>query len=98
MNKLPVEDAGTLGVRRKQPNHKCDFQLEIKGKPERNGKAGIKLRSEIEKKLTVQRVVQRRQAKREGENDREIRINMTRPAVEGVTHSTAGKYLSEVSF
>lgn len=35
MHKLPVEDTGALGVRREQPNHKCDFQLEIKGKPER---------------------------------------------------------------
>lgn len=35
MHKLPVEDTGALGVRGEQPNHKCDFQLEIKGKPER---------------------------------------------------------------
>jgi len=33
--KLPVEDTGALGVRGEQPNHKCDFQLEIKRKPER---------------------------------------------------------------
>lgn len=40
MHKFPVEDTGTLGVRGEQPNHKCNFQLEIKGKPERkkNGK------------------------------------------------------------
>lgn len=35
MHKLPVEDTGALGVRGEQPNHKCNFQLEIKGKPER---------------------------------------------------------------
>lgn len=49
MNKLPVEYAGALGVRREQPDHKCDFQLEIKRKPERDGKAGIKLRLEKDK-------------------------------------------------
>lgn len=37
MHKLPVEDTGALGVRGEQPNDKCDFQLEIKGKPERKG-------------------------------------------------------------
>lgn len=35
VHKLPVEDTGALGVRGEQPNHKCNFQLEIKGKPER---------------------------------------------------------------
>lgn len=34
MHKLPVEDTRALGVRGEQPNDKCDFQLEIKGKPE----------------------------------------------------------------
>lgn len=40
MHKLPVEDTGALGVRGEQPNHKCDFQLEIKGKPERKRGGG----------------------------------------------------------
>lgn len=42
VHKLPVEDTGALGVRREQPNHKCDFQLEIKGKPERKREGGKK--------------------------------------------------------
>lgn len=54
MNKLPVQDAGSLGIRREQPDHKCDFQLEIKGKPERNGKARIKAQVRVRQRLTVQ--------------------------------------------
>lgn len=44
MHKLPVEDTGALGVRGEQPNHKCDFQLEIKRKPERKRKEKKKRR------------------------------------------------------
>lgn len=49
MHKLPVEDTGALGVRGEQPNHKCDFQLEIKGKPER--KREEKKKKEKERKM-----------------------------------------------
>lgn len=49
VHKLPVEDAGALGVRGEQPDHKCDFQFEIKGKPERDGEARIKIRSETDR-------------------------------------------------
>lgn len=59
MHKLPVEDTGALGVRGEQPNHKSDFQLEIKGKPERKReekketererwRAGIKISTETD--------------------------------------------------
>lgn len=35
VDKLAVENAGALGVRRQEPDHKGDLQLEVKWKPER---------------------------------------------------------------
>lgn len=51
MHKLSVEDTGALGVRGEQPNHKCDFQLEIKGKPERKRKKKKKKKKEKDGEL-----------------------------------------------
>lgn len=55
MHKLPVEDTGALGVRGEQPNHKCNFQLEIKGKPER--KRGKKKEEERERWRTGIKII-----------------------------------------
>lgn len=77
MNKLPVENAGALGVRREQPDHKCDFQLEIKRKPERDGKGGIRLRSETKTDSTEYKHRWDKQKEEEMEY-RWNRINMTR--------------------
>lgn len=49
MHKLPVEDTGALGVRGEQPNHKCDFQLKIKRKPERKREGEREKKREREK-------------------------------------------------
>lgn len=64
MHKLPVEDTGALGVRGEQPNHKCDFQLEIKGKPER--KREEKKKREREKDGELESRSAQRQMERTG--------------------------------